>query len=354
MEREEVAGALRGARSRIVAELLEIDGFGGPRDQVRAGLEAVVDDLATAVQFSSSGLTDRALSWWKVRVRALGGDPRQAVLLPGYLVPLAARFVPEQALPTLEALLAYADQVVAHAPERAPVGADLHPSLVPGGLGRELADAMCGGDRTAAAAIPARHGAEPSACLRDGLEPALREYGARWQNGELDPAVEHVASRIASELVAHAARQVPEPPGDAPLVALVRAAGDEHSLGQACLRVHLAAHGLRSRVLPGDGRQQDVLAMVAAVGASAVAISCTLTRQLEAARDLVAAIRRSELAAMPVLLGGGMFVDVPQLASQLGADATAVDGEQAAAELARLLGVAVPMHEGAQRPDRSG
>lgn len=342
MKREQVAEQLRRARSQIVAQLLEIDGWGAPREQVQAGLEVVVDDLCTAVVFSSSGLTDRALSWWKVRVKGLGGDPRHAVLLPNYLLPLAAHFLPEGALPTLEALLAYADQVVGRAPERAAVGVALHPALGPGGLARELADAMCGGNSIETGTVLARHGVSPIAAMSDGLEPALRELGACWQNGELEPNVEHVASRIANELVAHVAREISEPPADAPLVALLRAAGDEHSLGQTCLRVHLSARGMRSRVLPGEGQVEDVLAMIEALGASAVAITCTLTRQLESARDLVAAIRRSKLAALPVLLGGGMFADVPQLATQLGADATAVDGAQAAIELARLLGVEVP------------
>jgi len=341
MRRQQAAEQLRRVRGQILAELLTIDGWGGPEAEVRAGLDVVLDDLCTALAFGSSGLTDRALCWWKVRVRTLGGDVRQAVLLPSYLLPLAASKLPAEAVPGLEALLANADAVVSQAPDRAPVGADLDPGLAPGGIGRGLVDAMLDGDRLGAGVWLGHHGGSPLEALREGVEPALRELGARWQNGEVDPHVEHVASRIATQLVAHVARQVVEPGPDAPLVALLRAEGDEHSLGQACLRVHLTATGLRSRIVAAEAEPAAVLAMIEAVGASAVAISCTLTRQLAHARELVQGIRSCpSLAALPVLVGGGVFSDVPQLVSQLGADGTACSGAQAAEELARLLGLA--------------
>ena len=231
--------------------------------------------------------------------------------------------------------------VVRHAPEVAATGADLHPSLADGEPGSVLVEAMLRGDRITAGKFVADESMGPVAVLSQGFEPALREIGARWQNGKLDPSVEHIASRIAHEFITRLTRRVPMPAPDAPLVAMLRAPGDEHSLGQECLRLHLAAAGMRSRIVASGFDRQAVLDVLEGAGASAIAISCTRPAQLLKVREQIEWIRTSPaLRQILVMVGGGPFADVPQLATQLGADATATDGEQAAEHLAYLLSVA--------------
>lgn len=338
MFEEQLATELSARKHALVAALAEQADWGGPASEVRAGLEVVLDDFAVAVALRSAGLLDRAFGWWKVRVRSLGGDAAAAVELPQRIASLLAERAPGCLQPDVLSLLEHAGSYVAYAPDVARTGAALHPSLAAGGLAHRVVLALLGGDRIAIGALVADDVRSPAALLAEGFEPALREIGARWHNGKMDPSVEHVASRLAHEFIARLGRRVPAPPQDAPLVALLRVQGDDHSLGQDCLRVHLATAGLRARALSAEGAGASLLEVLAGVGASAVAVSCMLPAQLPAAREVVRSIRRApQLGALPVLVGGGMFRDVPQLATQLGADATAVDGRSAAEELAHLL-----------------
>ena len=338
MPREDLAAELSARKRELVAGLADRGVWGAPAADIHAGLEVVLDDFAVAVALGSAGLLDRAFGWWKVRVRSLGGDPGAVEQMPGWVASQLAELAPGCLQPDVLSLLEHAGGFVRHAPDLAKTGAALHPSLADGGLGHEVVQAMLGGDRISAGRIVADENLSPAAILAEGFEPALREIGARWQNGKMDPSVEHVASRVAHEFIARLGRRVPAPPPDAPLVAMLRVTGDEHSLGQDCLRVHFAALGLRARSVPAHGEKEPLVEQLAGVGASAFAISCMLPAQLLAVREVVQWMRRApELGAAPVLVGGGMFRDVPQLASQIGADATAVDGQSAAEELAYQL-----------------
>lgn len=343
MPREDLAAELSARKLELVAGLAARGVWGAPASDVRGGLEVVLDDFAVAVALGSAGLLDRAFGWWKVRVRSLGGDTGAVDQLPGWIASQLAELAPGCLQPDVLSLLEHAGGFVGHAPDLAQTGAALHPSLADGGLAHEIVQAMLGGDRITVGRIVADENLSPAAILAEGFEPALREIGARWQNGKMDPSVEHVASRVAHEFIARLGRRVPAPPPDAPLVAMLRVHGDEHSLGQDCLRVHFAAVGLRARSLSAQGAQEAVVEQLAGVGASAFAISCMLPAQLLAVCEVVQWVRRApQLSAVPVLVGGGMFRDVPQLASQIGADATAIDGQSAAEELAyQLLGYSV-------------
>lgn len=340
MTREQVAARLDACKSDIVRLLQDRLPWETSDSEVAAGLKSVVEDACVAFALGSSGLLDRAFAWWKVRVRALGGQRASADQLPARLAEVLADLLPEDTWPEVASFFEHAESVVRHAPESAATGADLHPSLAAGEPASVLVEAMLRGDRITAGRFVADESIEPASVLSRGFEPALREIGARWQNGKLDPSVEHIASRVAHEFILRLARRVPMPAPDAPMVALMRAPGDEHSLGQECLRLHLAAAGLRSRIVASDPDRQALLDVLEATGAAAIAISCTRPAQLLTVRERIQWIRTSpRLRDVPVMLGGGLFTDVPQLATQLGADATATDGEQAAEHLAYVLSV---------------
>lgn len=341
MRRTEAANRLRTGALEIADQLAAATHWGSPSAEVRSGLQVVLDDIATGIEFSCSGLVDRGLAWWKVRVRALGGDPTRAERLPELLATIASQWLPDDQLPELRAVLANAGVFVRHAPCEAQLGAELHPSLAPGELAAQLVDALLAGDRIAVTRLLTQEGLTPQRALSEGLEPAMTEFGARWHAGMMPPNVEHVASRIAHEQVTRFTAAIPSAPTDAPTVALVRAAGDEHALGQACLQVHLAAAGLRPRVLPATSDVSQLVEMVRALRAGALAVSCTIAAQLAWTRELIATIRRApNLAAVPVLVGGRMFADVPQMATLIGADGSAASGAEAADVLANLVAAA--------------
>ncbi len=100
----------------------------------------------------------------------------------------------------------------------------------------------------------------------------------------------------------------------------------------------MQAEGLRTRKFGAPAAPGQALAMLAALRPQALALSCTTPQQLRSVGGLIAAIRRDPaLAGIPVLLGGSMFAEVPQLATQLGADGGGSSGRLAASLLRSLL-----------------
>jgi len=71
-----------------------------------------------------------------------------------------------------------------------------------------------------------------------------------------------------------------------------------------------------------------------------LAVSATMTYHLPRVIELVTAVRRvPECASIPILVGGRVFNTFPDLAQLIGADGTAVDGEQAVQCAEQLVGV---------------
>ena len=130
MERASLAAELSARRFGLVAELEAGGGWGGPADDVRGGLEVVVDDFAAAVALGSAGLLDRSFSWWKIRVRSLGGDPDVVEQLPRRFAAAMAELSPGCLQPDVLTLLEHAAAYVRHAPDVARTGAALHRVLM--------------------------------------------------------------------------------------------------------------------------------------------------------------------------------------------------------------------------------
>lgn len=301
-------------------------------------LHFVLENLAAAVEFGSSGIVDRALAWWKVRVCALGAGPAVAEQMPAALLALAELELDAAALAPLRRLLANAAVYLRFASERAPLGQD--PRLAPGTRGGVFLAGALRGDRLATAA--AIDGLEAGRALDEVLEPAQREIGRMWQNGVLTPPQEHLVTHQVQRLVDDLLARQPLPAVEAPCVALVRAAEDEHGLGQDCLALHLHGAGLRTRCVVAPLPPAAVVPRLVALAPAAVALTCTTARHLRPVQRAIAAIRTEPaLAPCYVMVGGSMFRDVPQLATQIGADGGAVDGAAAARQLRQRL---LPVH----------
>ena len=284
--------------------------LGNPPAEVAGDLRFLLEIVATGLELGSCGLVDRTLAWQKVRTRALGGDVAALTRLPGLV---AAQL----------------------APAEAPTGRD--PLLQPGTAGHAFLAAAMVGDRLGAQAA-ARRGGDLAQSLRTVVEPAQREIGRLWQNGRLSPADEHVVTQVVHHVVESLAAETPPPPADAPLVALVRAPGDEHALGQLCAAAHVRGAGYATRILAAPARSDDLVARLAPLAPAAVAITCTTALQARSVRPMIDAIRTAPaLARGFVLLGGHLVLDVPQLPTQLGADGGACDGPQLATLLRGLL-----------------
>ncbi|MFN9278017.1 MAG: B12-binding domain-containing protein [Planctomycetota bacterium] len=309
--------------------------LGSPQSEVVGDLRFLLEIFATGLELGSCGLVDRTLAWQKVRTRALGGDADALSRLHGVVAELLAPALDAAQRDAVERLLDNAATFVRFAPAEAATGRD--PLLQPGGIGHEFLVAASAGDRLRAQAAARRAGDLPTA-LRTVIEPAQREIGRLWQGGRLPPADEHVITQVVHHVVESLAAEMPPPPADAPLVAMVRAPGDEHALGQLCASAHVRGAGFSTRILASPPRFEDLVARLRALAPAAIAITCTTALQARSVRGMVAAIRgEPTLARCVVLLGGHLVLDVPQLPTQLGADGGACDGPLLATMLRGLL-----------------
>jgi methanogenic corrinoid protein MtbC1 len=170
------------------------------------------------------------------------------------------------------------------------------------------------------------------------LAPVQRELGRLWQIGRLEPAMEHIATRIVQESLQVIERAAPRPPAGAPMVALVRLAADQHSLGQEFLALQLRVEGLRTRVVTlGDDERGGLgVERVVELQPAAIAFSLSPLSLAAAAARAITALRRA-LPGCAILAGGAALRDLPQLATQLGADGGGTDAAAAAARLTAVV-----------------
>jgi hypothetical protein len=315
--------------------------LGSPQTEVTCDLRFLVEIFAAGLELGSCGLVDRTMAWQKVRTRALGGDVGALEQLPALVAESVAPLLDADQREALDRLLDNASTFVRFARTTNPVGQD--PLLRPGTPGYDFLVAATGGDRMRAQAAARRAGTLTEA-LRTVIEPTQRELGRLWQNGLLPPAEEHLITQIVFQTVEALATEQPQPPADAPLVAMVRAPGDEHSLGQMCAAAHVRGAGFRTRVVASSKDLAGLVTSLEVLAPAAIAITCTTAIQVRSVGDVIAAIRRSPaLARSYVLLGGNLILDVPQLPTQLGADGGAYDGPTLAQQLrGHLLAALLP------------
>lgn len=175
-------------------------------------------------------------------------------------------------------------------------------------------------------------GSSVGAVYVEVLTPALHSIGDRWAGGEIDVAVEHRASGIASRLIGRLGSRCVRRGRARGSVVLGSPAGERHSLVVAMLADLLRLEGWSVSDLGADTPASSfVLAARSLDDLVAIGISVTNRESLPSAVDTCSLLRMAEIA-VPVVLGG-QAVDGEAHARSLGADAFAGD----AASMVRLL-----------------
>jgi methanogenic corrinoid protein MtbC1 len=118
---------------------------------------------------------------------------------------------------------------------------------------------------------------------------------------------------------------------------LVPAPGEQHGLGLQIVAEFLRRAGWGVWCGVPESRQA-MLDMVRQEWFALVGLSTGCTDRLESLASVVRLIRRtSRNPAVGVMVGGPVFIDHPELATAIGADATAADGRQAAQQAENVL-----------------
>lgn len=188
----------------------------------------------------------------------------------------------------------------------------------------------------------AERGATAHELCLDLLAPAARRLGDLWTAdrchfsevtialGRLQLMLRELASQMESARV-----ERDGPP--ARRVLLLAVAGDQHTFGLAMVRDFFRAAGWRVSADCPDG-PEALKALLRAEAFDVVGFTIGAERHVEALAAAVHTVRRHACnPAVRVLVGGPLLLVRPDVAAQVGADATALDARQAILEAERQV-----------------
>lgn len=171
------------------------------------------------------------------------------------------------------------------------------------------------------------------------LTPALRSIGARWEAGEIDVAVEHRASGIATRLVGRLGSRCARRGRSRGTILLGGPAGERHGLAVAILADLLRLDGWDVSDLGVDTPRTSFAVAAAAIDdLVAIGISVTYPDHLDECAAVCAGLREAGIR-VPLVLGGLAIRD-DEHARSLGADLFAADATAMVARLGELGGSA--------------
>jgi methanogenic corrinoid protein MtbC1 len=178
------------------------------------------------------------------------------------------------------------------------------------------------------------------AAYLDLMAPAARHLGALWDDDQLDCLqvtlglcrLQQVVSELAPAFVVDQHWQPP-----AQRVLLCPVPGEHHTFGLRIVSDFFRRAGWQVVDRPAVSRDA-LLASVRAEPFDIVGLSVSCDTRIEQTASIIAAMRRqSRNRHMTVMVGGPAFAGRPGLVSQVGADATALDGREAAAHARQLV-----------------
>ncbi len=171
------------------------------------------------------------------------------------------------------------------------------------------------------------------------LAPAARHLGVMWEEDDADFVAVTMALWRLQEIVRELSARVPAHriAGDTPMRALFSVMpGEQHSFGTVIVEDVFRRAGW-STALVMDCDTSSLLARVAGDAFDLIGLTVTGTRHCETVPSVINGLRSvSRNPHVVIMVGGRIFNEDPELAAQLGADATASDATRAV-DVARTL-----------------
>jgi methanogenic corrinoid protein MtbC1 len=215
-----------------------------------------------------------------------------------------------------------------------PSGAENIASLVALVLGHELTSAA-----SFVEGLRLQGASAESLCL-DLLAPTARQLGELWEQ-DLCDFTEVTVGLWRLQQVLHdlglAFRGELALRKTGPRALLVPVVGEQHTFGLAMVVDFFRS--ARWNVWSGAVKSNaDLASLVRRESFAVVGFSVACGDRLEAVAGCIRAVRRASCnRAVGVMVGGPMFIEHPEFAALVGADATAVDGRQAVLQAEALL-----------------
>jgi len=174
----------------------------------------------------------------------------------------------------------------------------------------------------------------------DLLTPVARRLGEMWDEDLCDLVQVTVGLMRLQQMMTTLSVPFPQDAGRAqwiPRVLLVPAPGDQHSFGMSMVASFFQRAGWNGwSGVPAS--TDDLLSRVRNEWFAVVGFSVSNEKRLDALAAAIRAIRRvSRNREVGIMVGGPVFIEHPELASMVGAHASAVDGRQAVVQAQHLL-----------------
>lgn len=162
------------------------------------------------------------------------------------------------------------------------------------------------------------------------LEPAQIELGRMWHAGEITVADEHFASAITQSIMSLLRSRFPERERNGRLVVAATVGGELHEIGVRMVADFFEMDGWDVIYLGANTPSNDIVSVIRDRRADLLAVSASTLLNVSAVGELIEQVRKDESCAKTkVLVGGLPFRSVPDLWSELGADACAASATEA-------------------------
>ncbi len=166
--------------------------------------------------------------------------------------------------------------------------------------------------------------------LLDVIQPSMYEIGRLWEKGLISVAQEHLASSIVGRVMSqlYIANMATKPSKG---IAVITTAPNEfHELGAWMVSDLLELDGWRVRYLGANSPLPDLVKLILDIRPQVLALSVTMPFNLDKVRDVIGTVRKNEeLDSVKIIVGGGIFKTMPNIWSELGADAAAGNAREA-------------------------
>ncbi len=185
-----------------------------------------------------------------------------------------------------------------------------------------------------------RSGIPAESLYQDLLTPVVRQLGVMWENDDCSFAdvtigvlrLQNAQRALAPEFVGDRV------PGlGAPRALLLPVPGDQHTFGLSIVLDYFLRAGWNAK-LGAPGTAAEAVAQVRRERIELVGLSFACDDHLASATTLIRSLRAASANPdVSIMVGGPPFLADPALAAQIGADATALDGQQAVTRANELL-----------------
>ncbi len=172
------------------------------------------------------------------------------------------------------------------------------------------------------------------------FQRSQHEVGRLWQMNRLSVAQEHYCTAATQLIMSQLYPRIFNNRKNGRVLVATCVSGDMHEIGVRMVSDFFEIEGWDTFYLGASTPAASVVQTLRDRRADVLAVSATMSFHLRAVTDLIAAVRASDVGErVKILVGGYPFNLVPNLWQIVGADAGALDAEDALVVAARLAGV---------------